>query len=132
MNESNELQVQNKKELESASETTVQARYFVPPADISETDEELTVVLEMPGVARDSVSADIENDKLTIEGRLDFTKYEGFEPVYTEYNIGHFKRSFVLSNKINQDRISADLNDGVLIVKLPKAEAVKPRKISVN
>jgi HSP20 family protein len=132
MNEGKELQVQDKKELESAGETTVQARYFIPPADIFETDEELTVVLEMPGVARDSVSADIENDKLTIEGRLDFTKYEGFEPLYTEYNIGHFKRSFVLSNKIDQDKISADLNDGVLIVKLPKAEAVKPRKIAVN
>jgi len=132
MNESKELEVQDKKELQSTGETTVQARYFVPQADIFETDEELTVVLEMPGVARDSVSADIENDKLTIEGRLDFTKYEGFEPVYTEYNIGHFKRSFVLSNKINQDKISADLNDGVLIVKLPKAEAVKPRKIAVN
>lgn len=132
MSEGTELQVQDKKELQTSDQATVEARYYVPTADIFETDNELTVVLEMPGVARDSVSADLENDKLTIEGRLDFSKYEGFEPLYTEYNVGHYKRSFVLSNKIDQDRISADLNGGVLVVRLPKAEAAKPRKILVS
>ena len=132
MTTGSELQVQDKQELQTTGESTVEARYFVAPADIFETEDELTVVLEMPGVAKDNISVDLQNDKITIEGRLDFSKYEGYEPMYTEYNIGHYKRSFVLSSKINQDKISADLNDGVLTVKLPKAEEVKARKIAIN
>lgn len=127
-----ELQVQDKKEMQSTDETTIEARYFIPAADIFETADDLTVVLEMPGVGKDDISVDLQNDKITIEGRLDFSKYKGYEPVYTEYNIGHYKRSFVLSSKIDRERISADLNDGILTVKLPKAEAVKPRKIAIN
>ena len=127
-----ELQVTDKQELESGGESTIEARIYVPPADIFETEDALTVVLEMAGVAKDNISIDLENDRLTIEGKLNFSKYEGMEPVYTEYNVGHYKRSFQLSSKIDQDKISADLEDGVLTLVLPKAEAVKPRRISVN
>ena len=132
MSNDNDLQVQDKQELQTTGETTVQAKYYVPQADIFETDDSLSVVLEMPGVTKDNVSVDLENDQISIEGKIDFSKYEGFEPVYTEYNIGHYKRSFSLSSKIDQEKISADLTDGVLTVLLPKAEAVKPRRISIN
>ncbi len=132
MTDGNELQVQDKKEVETKGENTVQARYYVPQADIFETENNLTVVLEMPGVAKDNIEVDLKDDTVSIEGRIDFSKYEEMNPLYTEYNIGHYKRSFVLSNKIDQGRISADLRDGVLTVVLPKAEAVKPRRIEVN
>jgi HSP20 family molecular chaperone IbpA len=100
--------------------------------DIFETPEALTVVLEMPGVDRNSIEANVENDIVTIEGRIDFTKYEGMQPVYTEYNVGHYVRSFQISNKIDQGKISAEMKDGVVTLVLPKAEQAKPRKIKVG
>jgi HSP20 family molecular chaperone IbpA len=92
----------------------------------------LTIVLEMPGVAKSNVDVNIEAGVLTIEGRVDFGKYEGMQPVYTEYNIGHYRRSFSLSNKIDQSKITAEMKDGVLTLALPKAEEAKPRKISIT
>ena len=127
-----ELQVQQKREVEKKQESTVPARVFVPVTDIFETDQSLTVVLEMPGVARESVNVELADGVLTIEGRINFAKYEGLQPVYTEYNIGHYVRTFELSRDIQHDRISAELKDGVMTVTLPKAEKAKPRKIKVN
>jgi len=127
-----ELQVQQKREVEKKTETTTPARVFVPVTDIFETPEALTVVLEMPGVDRNSVEASVENDVLTIEGRIDFTKYEAMRPVYTEYNVGHYARSFEISDRIDQSKISAEIKDGVVTIVLPKGEQAKPRKIQVS
>ena len=67
--------------------------------DIFETPEALTVVLEMPGVDRNSIEASVEDDIVTIEGRIDHSKYEGMQPIYTEYNVGHYARSFEISSR---------------------------------
>ena len=127
-----ELQVQGKREVDKKQEATVPARLFMPTADIFEDNNSLTVVLEMPGVDKSNVDINVEGGVLHIDGRLDFSKYEGMQPVYTEYNIGHYRRSFSLSNKIDQSRIGAEMKDGVLTITLPKAEEAKPRRISVN
>jgi HSP20 family protein len=127
-----ELQVQEKRELEKKPETTVPARTFVPTADIFETEAALTVVMEMPGVDKNNVDISIEDGVLIVQGRLDFSKYEGMQPLYTEYNIGHYRRSFSLSNKIDQDKIGAEMKDGVLTLSMPKAEEAKPRRISIG
>ena len=107
-------------------------RVFVAVADIFETDRALTVVLEMPGVSEDSVDVRVENDVLTVEGRVDFSNYAVLQPVYTEYNVGNYARSFQLSSKIEQDAIRAELKDGVMTLVLPKSEKAKPRKITVT
>jgi HSP20 family molecular chaperone IbpA len=127
-----ELAVQQKKELVSKDETTVPVRYYVQNTDIYETDDALTVVMEIPGVEKKDVEVNIENDVLRVEGRLNFTKYEGLEPLYTEYNVGHFARAFTLSNKIDQQQIAAQLNDGVLTLTLKKVKEAIPRKIAIN
>jgi len=74
----------------------------------------------------------LEDDVLRVEGRIDFTKYEGLEPVYTEYNVGHYARGFTLSGKIDRDGIMAQLDDGVLTLTLPKAKEAMARRITVN
>jgi len=132
MSESQELQVQHKREVEKKTEGTAPARIFLPVTDIFETPEALTVVLEMPGVDRNSIEASVENNVVTIQGRIDFAKYEGMQPVYTEYNVGHYARSFEISNKIDQSKISALMNEGVVTIVLPKAEQAKPRLIQVS
>jgi HSP20 family molecular chaperone IbpA len=126
-----ELQVQQKRELEK-QEPTIPARVFVPTTDIFETEQALTLVAEIPGVDKGKVDVSVEDGVLTIEGQLDFSKYEGLRPVYTEYNIGHYRRVFTLSNRIDQNSISAEMKDGVLTLVLPKAEEAKPRRISVG
>jgi HSP20 family molecular chaperone IbpA len=127
-----ELQVQHKREVEKKQETTIPARLFLPTADIFETDRALTVVLEMPGVSKDNVEVNVDDGILKIDGKIDFSKYEGLRPVYTEYNIGHYTRSFQLSGAIDQDKISAEMRDGVLAVVLPKLEQAQPRRIAVT
>jgi HSP20 family protein len=129
---SQELQVQEKREVEKKQEATVPARAFLPTTDIFETDPSLTLILEMPGVNKGDLDISIENGVLTVQGRLDFSKYQNLQPVYTEYNIGHYRRAFTLSNKIDQDKIRAEMKDGVLTLVLPKAEEAKPRRIAVN
>jgi HSP20 family protein len=132
MSDAQELQVQQKREVDKKTEGTTPGRTFLPVTDIFETPEALTVVLEMPGVDRNSIEANVEDDVVTIEGRIDFSKYEGMQPVYTEYNVGHYARSFEISNKIDQSKISAQMRDGVVTIVLPKAEQAKPRKIQVS
>jgi HSP20 family protein len=127
-----ELQVQQKRELEKKEETTIPARIFLPTTDIYETQDALFVILEMPGVEKKDVDVRVEDGVLNVEGRLDFSKYENLQPVYTEYNIGHYSRSFRLSKKIDQNNIRAELKDGVLSLTLAKIEEAKPRAIQVQ
>jgi HSP20 family protein len=132
MARSQALEVVEKKELVSKDEKTVPARYYVPTTDIFETDDELTVVMELPGVGNQAIDVNVENDVLRIDARIDFTKYEDLEPLYTEYNVGHFARSFTLSNKIDQQQISAQLDDGILTLTLKKAKGALPRRIAIG
>ena len=89
-----ELQVQKKREREGKEESTIPARTFMPAADIYEDRDSLKVILEMPGVEKGNVEVRVEEGVLVVEGRLDLTKYRGLQPLYTEYNIGHYSRSF--------------------------------------
>ncbi|HLI13506.1 MAG TPA: Hsp20/alpha crystallin family protein [Alphaproteobacteria bacterium] len=132
MAKSQELAVQQKKELAQKEEKTVPARYYVPNTDIYETEEALTVVMEMPGVEKKDVSVKLESGVLRVEGQIDFSKYEGLEPVYAEYNVGHYARAFTLSDKIDQSGISAELQDGVLTLRLKKAKEALPRRIAIK
>jgi HSP20 family protein len=127
-----ELQVQQKRELEKKEETTIPARIFLPTTDIYETQDALFVILEMPGVEKKNVDVRVEDGVVYVEGRLDFSKYQNLQPVYTEYNVGHYSRSFRVSSKIDQNNIRAELKDGVLSLTLAKIEEAKPRAIQVQ
>ena len=126
-----ELQVQQKREVDKTQENTIPSRTYLPVTDIFETDRALTVVLEIPGVTRENVDISVEKDVLRIEGRIDHSRYQDLKPVYTEYNIGHYVRSFQLSSAIDQKGISAELKDGVMTLVLPKVEKARSRKIEI-
>jgi len=129
---SQSLEVQEKKELVSKGEKTVPARYYVPSTDIYETDDALKLVMEVPGVDRKDVEIRLEDDVLRVEARIDTSKYEGMEPLYTEYNVGHFARAFTLSHRIDLQQIGAALSDGVLTVTLKKVQQARPRRIEIH
>jgi HSP20 family molecular chaperone IbpA len=127
-----ELPVQQKREMEQKQEATAPVRVFVPVTDIYETEDGLTLLMEMPGVDKANVEVDVKDGVLTVQGRVDFSKYEELSPVYTEYNIGNYRRAFTISNKIDLERIGAEMTDGVLKLTLPKAKEITPRRIAVN
>ena len=129
---SQSLEVQQKKELVAKGEKTVPARYYVPSTDIFETDDAVVVVMEMPGVDRKNIDVKLENDELRVEARIDFSSYEGMVPLYTEYNVGHFSRSFSLSQIVDQQQIGAEYTDGVLTLRLSKVKEAQPRHIAVS
>ena len=132
MARSQALEVQEKKELVSKEEKTVPGRYFVPNTDIYETEDALVVVMEIPGVEKKDVDINLENDTLRVEARIDYSKYDGLEPLYTEYNVGHFARAFALSSKLDQAQIGAELDNGVLTLTLKKAKEAMPRRIAIT
>lgn len=127
-----ELQVQKKKELDAKQERTKAGRYYVPNTDIYESSAAILVTVEMPGVRKENVDIKLDKNVLTITGNVDFSQYEGLEPVYTEYNVGNYTRSFTLSSAIDRDRISAKVDDGVLSVELPKVKEATSRRIEVR
>ena len=131
MTERQELAAREKREAATREERTVPGRYYVPHTDVWETEDALTVVMEVPGVAREAVEIELKEDVLRVEARVDPARYEGLQPVHTEYGVGHWARAFALSDRVDRERIEARLEDGVLTLTLPKAAEAKPRRIAL-
>ncbi|NSW85159.1 MAG: Hsp20/alpha crystallin family protein [Syntrophobacteraceae bacterium] len=129
--EDKDLQLQEKKELQTKAESTRDVPVFVPAVDIYESESALTVVADMPGVSADSLDIDLDNDQLTIRGTAATQESEG-SVLLQEYSVGDYYRQFTLSDAIDRSKIEATMKDGVLKVVLPKAEAARPRKITVR
>lgn len=104
---------------------------YSPRFDIWETDDELILYGDMPGVAPDGLDIRFENRELTIHGKVE-PRHHDIEFLQGEYGIGDFYRMFTIGESIDVDRISAELSNGVLTLHLPKTEAVKPRRIEVK
>lgn len=132
MTESKELQAKTKQKVATPAEQTRPGLVFTPEVDIFETDQEITLLADMPGVAADNVTIDLKDGVLTISG--DVKPWEGPEEtdVLVEFEIGKYYRQFTLSDAIDQDKIDAKLGDGVLRLTLPKAQKAVPRQIAVK
>jgi len=126
-----ELAVKDKKEV-TREEPTRPGRAYQPEVDIFETTEGLWLWADMPGVDDKSISVDLADGVLTIEGGVALDDYKDLTPVYTEYNVGNYTRRFAISSDIDAEKIEARVRNGVLELKLPKAEKAKPRKIAVS
>ena len=129
---SKDLQVKPKQELTSPAEQTRPGLIFTPSVDICETDREVTLLADLPGVTSDNLTIDLRENILTLTGKV--APFEGTndEDILIEYEIGKYHRQFNLSSVIDQSNIDAKLNDGVLRLSLPKVEKATPRKIEVK
>lgn len=114
-----------------AVERTRSTTTYTPRFDIVETDDELILYGDMPGVEPDDLEVRFENEHVIVDGRVT-PRQEGREHVYGEYGIGDFYREFRVNEAVDANKISAELKDGVLTLHLPKAEAIKPKRIEVK
>lgn len=107
-------------------------RICVPDVDISETNEWIRLVADMPGVDQQSVDVSVENNVLTVEGQARVDAPDGHELVGQEYGVGKYRRDFTLSDTVDTEGIRARVRHGVLEVTLPKKEELKTRKIEIE
>jgi len=110
--------------------TRTREQYIAPPVDIYEDDEGLTVLADMPGVEPSDLDVRVENGILTLQARS--KDIQPGDVYYQEFELASFFRQFQLSEEVNVNGITADLRDGVLTLRLPKAERAKPRRIQVR
>ncbi|MFZ0132853.1 MAG: Hsp20/alpha crystallin family protein [Desulfobacterales bacterium] len=132
MAETKEIQAKEKQEVTAPAEQTKTGPVFTPAVDIFETEKEITLVADLPGVKPDDLNIDLRDDVLTLMGEVAPWEGSDEEDLLVEYEIGRYMRQFTLSEVIDQDRIDAQMNDGVLRLTLPKIEKATPRKISVK
>jgi HSP20 family protein len=114
------------------AERTRSGRVYLPLTDIVETRDDIWIYADMPGVDGRALEVEIENNVLTLQGFVDADGAAALEPVHREYGIGDYWRSFTLGDSIDRSRIEASIRDGVLKLRLPKAEPAKARKIEIQ
>ncbi len=105
---------------------------FRPRVDIYETGSGLVLTADLPGVSPDGLDIRLEKRVLTIHARVEADTLESYTPVYREYEVGDFERSFTLSGDFDDDNIEADLKDGVLRLSIPRAPEPEARRIEVR
>lgn len=110
--------------------TREESRYLTPPVDIYESEDQLTVIADLPGVSKENVDIRVENKVLTIKGAVDRTSPG--ESLYREFELARYYRQFQLSDEVDIEKISAECKNGVLTIALPKRESSKPRQIEVK
>jgi len=111
---------------------SAERRIFTPPIDIYETESGLVLHADLPGVSADTLELQVQDNKLTLFGRVKQAVPDDAVTVHQEYEVGDFLRSFILSDDVDHEKISAKLNNGVLEVVLPRIEQGGPRRIRVR
>ena len=125
--------VQKQEALEVATvERTRSGKVFCPPVDIYERNDEIVLLADMPGVDTKTIDIMVEKNILSIRGEIHEQNPAGYELFYREYDSGDYQRSFTLNDTVDQNKIEAKYENGILKLRLPKAEKVKPKKIEVR
>ena len=130
--QSKELKVREKQEMTSPAEQTMPGLVFTPAADIFETEKEITLLADMPGVKADDLTIDLRDNTLTLSADIAPVDNRDEQDILVEYESGRYYRQFTLGELINQETIDAKLNDGILRLSLPKVEKATPKKIAVK
>ena len=127
---SQEMTKHNNNQVESFEHTRSAVQAMIPAVDIYETDENLTLIADLPGVANQGLDIQLNKGMLTIKGHV-ASKEEG-KLLLQEFSAADYYRQFKLSDRIDAEKITAELDSGVLKLTIPKAEAAKPRKIEIR
>ncbi len=130
--DSKELKVREKQEVSSQTEQTRPGPVFTPDVDIFETEKEIVLLADMPGVSAEDLTIDLRDDVLTLTGEVQEQANEQEQALMMEFGVGKFYRQFTLGEVINQGAIDANLQGGVLRLTLPKVEKATPRRITVT
>ena len=104
----------------------------LPNVDVVEDDAGITIYADLPGVPKDKLSLRIEGETLQIEGEMVSDAPESMEAIYAEVRVPRYRRAFTLSRELDTDKINASMKDGVLSLRIPKAEHAQPRRIEVR
>jgi HSP20 family protein len=108
------------------------AMSIIPPVDIVEDETGFTLIADLPGVSKDRLGVKVNGDSLLIEAEISTAVPDGMDLIYAEVGTPYYRRSFTLSRELDASKIEAKLNDGVLKLRIPKAEEAKPRRIEVK
>ena len=127
-----EMEIKKQETIQEESERTRECPCFVPRTDIYETDDNIVVLIDMPGVGKDNINVSLEKNILSVNGYVDLEAPEGYSLALAEYRQGDYERSFRISDHVERDNIEAQYKDGALLLTLPKAEEAKERKIPVK
>lgn len=130
--QSKELKAREKQEVTSPAEQTTPGLVFTPAVDIFETEKEITLLADMPGVKGDNLTIDLRDNTLTLSADIAPVDNSDEQEILIEYQSGRYYRQFTLGELVNQEKIDAQLNDGVLRLSLPKVEKATPKKITVK
>jgi HSP20 family molecular chaperone IbpA len=106
--------------------------WIVPPVDIFEDADAVTLIADVPGVANDRLHVGIDHEVLTLEGEADIAMPQGIEAVHVDTPSARYRRTFSLSGDLDPDQISATLKDGVVTVSIPKRAEAKPKRVKVK
>jgi len=130
--EKKEIAVSGKKEIEKQiGEPLSQGVLFVPEVDISESQDGVTVIADLPGARKESLDIDYREGVLTLTARVE-NPPDHHRLVYQEYEVGGFQRRFTVGERIDMNKVQANLKEGVLTLFLPRAAEHKPRKIEIK
>ena len=119
----------------AAADATTKTRNegtLLPPVDVIEDASGITLYVDMPGVAKDKLELRVEGEQLTLEGEMALTVPAGMEATYAEVRRSRYRRAFTLSKELDADKVSAELSQGVLRVRVPKAAHAQPRRVQVQ
>ena len=130
--EAKDIQARGKQEVATQAEQTSPGLVFTPNVDIYETETALTLLADMPGVKADDLTIDLRDDTLTLSGTIAPCEGADEQDIMIEYETGRYYRQFSLSEVIDQEKIDARLNSGVLHLTLPKIQKATPRKITIR
>lgn len=105
---------------------------LLPPVDVVEDKTGITLYADLPGVPKDKLHVRVDGDQLAIEAEAVLATPESLTPNHAEVDVSRYRRTFTLSKELDADKVSAELSQGVLRLRIPKAEHAQPRKIAVQ